>query len=279
MTNKVIYKLKGHEKFPLREGWINKGLSVAKEKGTHIFLESQGPDMLGVGTNMVKSIRYWMQACGLLVKDGNKEILSDMAEIIYMNDPYLEDIFSLWILHSNITKNIEQATVWYMFFNRFNVDSFNKADMQKKMQQELFNYVGQQVTESSLKDDIDVLLNMYSKGDNKIISPFSTLGIIKKEDETYYKIQPDLRRIANELVLYEISSLLDHNKSISIETIASGERSLGAIYNMTMITVNKYLDNLEAMGYIRVDRTAGLDMVYPENMKSPIEIIRDYYRK
>ena len=285
MTNKVIYKLKGHEKFPLREGWINKGLSVAKEKGTHIFLESQGPDMLGVGTNMVKSIRYWMQACGLLVKEGNKEILSDMAEIIYMNDPYLEDIFSLWILHSNITKNIEQATVWYMFFNRFNVDSFNKADMQKKMQQ-LFNYVGQQVTESSLKDDIDVLLNMYSKDDNKnedpedkIISPFSTLGIIKKEEETYYKIQPDLRSIANELVLYEISSLLDHNKSISIETIASGERSLGAIYNMTMVTVNKYLDNLEAMGYIRVDRTAGLDMVYPENMKSPIEIIRDYYRK
>lgn len=71
--------------------------------------------MLGVGTNMVKSIRYWMQACGLLAKDGNKEILSDMAEIIYMNDPYLEDIFSLWILHSNIAKNIEQATVWYMF--------------------------------------------------------------------------------------------------------------------------------------------------------------------
>lgn len=253
MTNKVIYKLKGHEKFPLREGWINKGLSVAKEKGTHIFLESQGPDMLGVGTNMVKSIRYWMQACGLLVKDGNKEILSDMAEIIYMNDPYLEDIFSLWILHSNITKNIEQATVWYMFFNRFNVDSFNKADMQKKMQQELFNYVGQQVTESSLKDDIDVLLNMYSKGDNKnedpedkIISPFSTLGIIKKEDETYYKIQPDLRRIANELVLYEISSLLDHNKSISIETIASGERT-GKIRMLKTLAVINIINKFDEM--------------------------------
>ena len=286
MTNKVNYKLKGHEKFPLREGWMNKGISVAKEKGTHIFLENQGPDMLGVGTNMVKSIRYWMQACGLLLKEGNKEILSDVAEIIYMNDPYFEDIFSLWILHSNIAKNIEQATVWYMFFNKFNVDSFTKEDLQKKMKQELFNYVGQQVTESSLKDDMDVLLNMYSKGDNrnedpedKIISPFSALGIMKKEEETYYKIQPDLRRIANELVLYEISCLLDHNKSISIETIASGERSLGAIYNMTMVTVNKYLDNLEAMEYIRVDRTAGLDMVYPVNVKSPIEIIKDYYSK
>ena len=55
---------------------------------------------------------------------------------------------------------------------------------------------------------------MYSKGDNKnedpedkIISPFSTLGIIKKEDETYYKIQPDLRTIPNEIVLYEISRI------------------------------------------------------------------------
>ena len=48
---------------------------------------------------------------------------------------------------------------------------------------------------------------------------------------------------------------------------------------MTMVTVNKYLDNLEAMGYIRVDRTAGLDMVYPVNVKSPIEIIKDYYSK
>ena len=37
----VNYKLKGHEKFPLREGWMNKGISVAKEKGTHIFLENQ----------------------------------------------------------------------------------------------------------------------------------------------------------------------------------------------------------------------------------------------
>ena len=286
MANKINYKLKGHEKFPLREGWMNKGISAAKENGTHIFLENQGPDMLGVGTNMVKSIRYWMQACCLLVKEGNKEILSDVAEAIYKNDPYFEDVFSLWLLHSSIAKNIEHATVWYMFFNRFDVDSFTKVDLQIKMKQELFNYVGQHVTESSLKDDIDVLLNMYSKGDirnedpeDKIISPFYTLGIIKKEDDVYYKTQPDLRKIANELVLYEISCLLGKNTSISIEAIASGEKSLGRIYNMTRVTVNKYLDDLEMMGYIRVDRTAGLDMIYPVNVKSPIEIIEDYYSK
>ena len=286
MANKVNYRLKGHEKFPLREGWMNKGIFAAKENGTHIFLENQGPDVLGVGTNMVKSIRYWMQACGMLEKDGNREKLSDMAEIIFEKDPYFEDIFSLWLLHSNIAKNIEQATVWYMFFNRFKVDSFSKADLQGKMKQELFNYVGQQVTESSLKDDIDVLLNMYSKGEirnedpeDKIISPLSVLGILKKEDETYYKVQSDLRKVDNKLVLYEISCLFENEKSLSIERIAAGEKSLGAIYHMTMVTVNKYLDILESLGYIRVDRTAGLDMVYPLNIKKPIEIINDYYNK
>ena len=286
MANKVNYRLKGHEKFPLREGWMNKGIFAAKENGTHIFLENQGPDVLGVGTNMVKSIRYWMQACGMLEKDGNKEKLSDMAEIIFEKDPYFEDIFSLWLLHSNIAKNIEQATVWYMFFNRFKADSFSRVDLQGKMKQELFNYVGQQVTESSLKDDIDVLLNMYSKGEirnedpeDKIISPLSVLGILKKEDETYYKVQSDLRKVDNKLVLYEISCLFENEKSLSIERIAAGEKSLGAIYHMTMVTVNKYLDILESLGYIRVDRTAGLDMVYPLNIKEPIEIINDYYNK
>lgn len=286
MINKVNYKLKGHEKFPPREGWMNKGISVAKEEGTHIFLEKQGPDMLGVGTNMVKSIRYWMQACGMLVKKGNKEVLSDLAEVIYKNDPYFEDIISLWIMHSYLSKNIEQATVWYMFFNRFNVDSFSKADVQQKVKQEVFSYIGQQATESSLKADIDVLLTMYSKcedknedPEDKIISPFSALGIIRKEGEIYYKTQPDLRKISNELVLYEISCLLGDNNAISIESIASGEKSLGAIYNLTRVTVNKYLDNLETMGYIRVDRTAGLDMIYPLKIKNPIQIIQDYYKK
>lgn len=286
MANKINYKLRGHEKFQLREGWMNKGLFAAKENGTHIFLESQGPDVLGVGTNMVKSIRYWMQACGMLKKDGNKEKLSDIANIIFEKDPYFEDVFSLWLLHSNIAKNIEQATVWYMFFNRFKADSFSKADLQKKMKQELFNYVGQQVTESSLKDDIDVLLNMYSKGEiqnedpeDKNVSPLSVLGILKKEDETYYKVQPDLRKVDNSLILYEISCMFENEKSLSIERIAAGEKSLGVIYHMTMVTVNKYLDNLESLGYIRVDRTAGLDMVYPLNIKEPIEIIKDYYNK
>ena len=47
------YKIKGHEKFPLREGWLTKGMQ-AIEKPSRVFTSNDGPDILGVGTNMVK---------------------------------------------------------------------------------------------------------------------------------------------------------------------------------------------------------------------------------
>lgn len=285
MAKKVVYKLKGHEKFPLREGWLNKGISSAINNGPRIFLEANGPDVLGVGSNMVKSIRYWMQACGLLEKNRNKGEVSSIAKIINDNDPYFENIFSLWILHSNLAKNRDLATVWYMFFNVFKAEEFTKADLQTQMKLELFKFVGKQVTESSVKDDVDVLLNMYSKGDaknddpeDKIICPLSALGLIKKEDETYYKVQPDLRKIDDALIMYELSCMFEGEDSLSIEKIATGERSLGAIYHLSRVTVNRYLDNLEAIGCIRVDRTAGLDVVYPLNLDKSENIIESYYK-
>ena len=48
-------RLKGHEKFHLREGWITKGL-YGVDKNPKVFTGNEGTDQLGVGTNMVKSI-------------------------------------------------------------------------------------------------------------------------------------------------------------------------------------------------------------------------------
>ena len=50
---KVLIKIKGHEKFALREGWLNKGI-LAVQDSPRIFLQSNAPETLGVGSNMVK---------------------------------------------------------------------------------------------------------------------------------------------------------------------------------------------------------------------------------
>ena len=56
-----------------------------------------------------------------------------------------------------------------------------------------------------------------------------------------------------------------------------GEKGIVKIYNLSSVMANDYLDRLDTAGYIRVDRTAGLDMIYPVRELNPRNIIEDFY--
>lgn len=157
-------RLKGHEKFHLREGWITKGL-YGVDKNPKVFTGNEGTDQLGVGTNMVKSIKYWMLAMGLIgeeQKNGAK--LTELGKLIFKYDAYLEDDLTLWLLHSYLAKNAFRSTVWYLFFNKCQADEFTKEELFILLKKELIAYAETDTfPESSLRDDIDVMLNMYSR--------------------------------------------------------------------------------------------------------------------
>lgn len=57
-------KLKGNESFNIREGWLRKGMRCVREDKT-LFSKDDAMETLGVGSKMVKSIRYWLRATGL----------------------------------------------------------------------------------------------------------------------------------------------------------------------------------------------------------------------
>lgn len=284
--NKIKFRLQGHEKFALREGWLSKGLTVIKEDPM-VFRSKIAPDIFGIGNNMVKSLRYWMKAFGLMREENEcGAILTSLGEIIYDNDVYIEDIFTVWTLHSYIAKNIEEATTWYMYFNRCDVRDLNKEQIELIIGREISKYVnGQTFSEQSLKNDIDVLLNMYSRNrevsdpEDKNISPFSQLDIIKNIDGLYTKNHPDRRKINAWNILYELAVIMDGIDSVSIEKVTNGEKSISSIYHLTNVVVNQLLDNLDSLGYIRVDRTAGLDMVYRMKDFTPESVMCDYYKK
>lgn len=297
---KIQYKLKGHEKFPLREGWINKGLNLLEsEEYRKIFLEKHNTDQFGVGTNMVKAIRYWMKAFALIdEKPGEGAKLSKLGTIIKQYDEYLEDKFTLWILHSHIAKNETLATSWYLFFNRCIITEVPKEDIVKQMSRELYKYIeGDSFVERSLIDDIDVLLSMYSKQrgevdpEDKNASPVAELGLIKKYGNAYSRVQPDLRTIDEMVILFELCDMFERELKVrsnseeevglSIDTISEGDKSIGAIYGLSRVSINRYLDNLESKNYITINRTAGLNMVYRNKENFVIDkykVLEDYYK-
>ncbi len=281
-SGKVKIRLQGHEKFGLREGWINKGLQIVRDR-QDAFVRKDAPDVFGVGSNMVKSIRYWMKAFGLTNDNGSA--LSDLGETILQYDPYLEQYFTLWLLHSFIAKNKEEATTWYMYFSRCDASDLDKEQILSVLNREIAKYTGgQSFSVKSLENDIDVLLNMYSKNkekndpEDKNTSPFSSLGLVKKSEGRYSKHSPDRKTLNEMVVLYELADMCTDRDSISIEEVLDGECGLVKIYNISSITANEMLDKLDTAGYIKVDRTAGLDMIYMLKKLDKKEIVENYYK-
>jgi len=288
-------KVKGHGSFILREGWVNKGLAeVAKEEYSRIFSANKSgntlaTDILGIGSNMVPAMKYWLLCFGLIEEKAGKGVcLSEFGKILYENDSYLEDIFSVWMMHSFMAKNAERASLFHEYFNR--------EDIQIVTREQLIDFfakiwVAYKIPESSIKSDVDILFNTYCKPkinddpEDKILSPFNDLLLIRKNGNDYIKAQPDIRLIPDEVILYEIAVCFEEEfankkngeRSISISKISDGENKLKNIYNLSQIAINQKLNRLEAAGFIKIDRTARLDMVIDRAVPTPMDVIRKYY--
>lgn len=110
-----------HETFALRYGWITKGVQTLMG-GSPVFEAEDATVQLGVGKNMVSSIRYWLQAAQIAYKTPDGWELTEVGDRIFGDDgydPYLEDEATIWLLHWLIASNPEQATAWFWFFNYF----------------------------------------------------------------------------------------------------------------------------------------------------------------
>lgn len=279
----AAFRLKGHEKFHLREGWITKGL-YGVSKNPRVFTGNEGTDQLGVGTNMVKSIKYWMLAMGLIGEDQkNGAELTKLGKMILKYDAFLEDDLTLWLLHSFIAKNAFRSTVWYLFFNKCQAEEFTKEELFVVLKKELIAYAETDAfPESSLRDDIDVMLNMYSKDivnddpEDKNKCPLASLKLIRKEHDVYFRQQPNMRHLRDEIILYELGQIFETENSVSIDYVTELASN---IYHLSRVALNNILDRLDNAGYITVNRTAGLDEIYPNNMISVDKIIEDYYKR
>ncbi|RHD10824.1 DUF4007 family protein [Lachnospira eligens] len=285
MGNEIKIRLQGHEKFPLREGWLNKGIKAVKNNP--MVFQKNGTDILGVGTNMVKSIRFWLNAFQLIKESPkNGAVLTELGEIIYKYDKNIIDDFTLWLLHMNLICNNREATSWYLFFNRCDINEFDKKTLFNHMKRELIKYTGNDnFSENSLNSDIDVLFSMYSKNKNvgdpedKNTSPFSRLGLLQKMGDIVYKTQPDIRKINEWVVLEIIARFLENDISVSIDTAIMSENGVARITQLGIIAINDILDKLDMIGCIRINRTAGLDMIYRvENYNyDSVAIAEQYY--
>ena len=127
-------KIKGHQSFHIRRGWIYKGLNeVRNDEFVFSRKDIVHTDLLGIGSNMVTALKYWLEALKLVdkKKEGSKTLIvpSKIGELILEKDPYLEEIETWQLLHYNLATNEDQATTWYWFFNEYKGNKFTRDNL------------------------------------------------------------------------------------------------------------------------------------------------------
>ena len=60
----------GHQSFHLRDQWLSKGLNYMASVPDHFTNTEKAMEELGVGKNMVESIKYWLKATKLTILIG-----------------------------------------------------------------------------------------------------------------------------------------------------------------------------------------------------------------
>ena len=99
-SNSRSFRFSGHETFAFRYAWLPKAYRLLQQDQSAFSHEDNAMIELGLGKNMVRSLRFWVEATGLAQPATGRGIeLTDFARAVFDPqgfDPYLEDSRTLW---------------------------------------------------------------------------------------------------------------------------------------------------------------------------------------
>jgi len=269
----------GHQTFSFRYSWLPKGVLGVKND-PKIFFRDDALVELGVGKNMVDSIRYWCEALGLVAVDGRaqKAELEPLGALLFGRtkkhkgaDPYLEDPGTLWLLHWQLASKPDPASTWHLAFTRWNRNSFTRDELAKWILQTALNSTATRSNANSIKRDVDVFLRTYVPAgvdgrrplEESFDCPLGELGLIREIDPGYYQFRvgakPALPIDILAFALLEFwNSAAAAQETINVERLMYDPGSPGAAFKLSDQALVAMLEQLPRHCGMRYDETAGL---------------------
>lgn len=284
-----------HGSFYIRNGWPTKIIDAINENA-NIFSpnnEANAVDNIGVGRVMVKALRYWSTAMGITTEGKNQQgichTLSSLGEMIDRYDPYCQSIGTLWLLHRNLSCNINEATAWAWAFNKYQSKTFTKANFVDSF----YSYVqtnGGTYARNAIEKEFGCFKNTYvsesSFDISKIIDEdnvpfFAPLRLIEYlGNDTYEKRRISAKDVPIDIFNYAIlrdnAEHLLQSRQISIDYLLENENQVGKYMNLSYSVLLELLQQLENLKRINVVNNFGNR--YIEIHDADFErILEDYY--
>ncbi len=257
--------LTGHESFYPREGWLTKGITAIEENPEifHISKVIDAIDTLGIGANMVKSLRYWLLYFGLANNSGRGQRLqlSNLGRAILKNDLFIQHRSTLWLLHAN---SIANAPLWDICCKNSEMLSYSKDYLLQKLESLVKSEGAKGYSTKTCASYIEVFVSTYVRMpspdvEGNLQSPLSRLKLLSYNGKDVSFRSINAEEIAPLMIFYILFCKSSHEKGVDLESAYNECRSLA---RMDLTSFRWWLRELERTAFISIDRAAGLNMIY-----------------
>jgi len=284
------YTFSGHDSFQCRQLWLKKGFDYVQRGKS--FNDEDAVVQLGVGKNMVSSIRFWLKAFNVI---DNKDIPTEFGKRMFDDeigyDPFLEDEGSLWLLHYQLVKN-GYASIYYIIFNEFRKEKlfFNKETFVNYIKRIGESNSDLNFNENTVAKDFIVFTNLYkSDSENKDVEDsfsgiLSELDILKTtgkgKEEQFFIDNNERDNLPETIVLFTIIDNPNYGSSISLNSLEFDINSPGSIFALNRSgLVNKISDIVSDYKEITFTDHAGIKELQFKNKLDGYTILDKYYGK
>ena len=294
MTDRPL-KFSGHETFICKQLWPKKGFDFLMEGNR--FSDQDAIVKLGVGKNMVTSIRHWLKSLDIIDTENEqpqniaKSILSDKNGF----DPYLEDIGSIWLLHYFLIKN-QYASIYNLLFNEFRKKrfEFTKAQLHNFLKRKILQIQPNSYSKDIIDRDISNFIRNYLSPNDKadkvnieedFVGLFIDLHLLdyykSEEGVEWYKIDSKKRKeLPHKIFLYTILDNSEFGNSIVFDDLRIRPNSPGLVFALNNEGIYAMIEELtELYPDINFSKTAGNQVLQLPSGLNKNQILKEYYGK
>ncbi|MBW7898696.1 hypothetical protein B188_09110 [Candidatus Brocadiaceae bacterium B188] len=274
MKAQATYKISGHETFPLRYAWLPKAVKALKDNPKIFSDEDDAMISLGVGKNMVRAIRFWSEATGIIKFQGKNGFnVTEFGEILFDEDgldPYLEDIQTLWLIHWKLsTQVLEPLFAWDNLLNQWQEPDLTRTAVLRFLLKKANSY-DKKLSPVTIEQHLDTFLHTYiptrgRKGhihEDNLDCPLVELGLIQKvgerendnasgKRELIYRFSRELKpEISDSLFAYCLHDFFTQRypteSTLSFREISVGHGSPGQIFKLPESDLRERLEILNS---------------------------------
>lgn len=289
-TEIIKYTFSGHDSFQCRQLWLKKGYDYVQEGKN--FNDEDAVVQLGVGKNMVSSIRFWLKAFNII---DNKDIPTEFGKRLFDDkngyDPFLEDEASLWLLHYQLVKN-SFASIYSIIFNEFRKEKlfFNKETFVNYVKRIGESNADLNFNENTVAKDFIVFANLYKNDPESKDVEDSFSGILseiellkttgKGKEEQFYIENTERDNLPEAVVLFTILDNSNYGNSISLNSLEFDLNSPGSIFALNRSgLMNKISEIVSEYKDITFTDQAGIKELQFKNKSDAYKILDTYYGK